>query len=349
MWSNTLLALAPFVASSLAWTPPSYSGFNLRWTDAFGGSGGASPDQGNWNIITGDLNVNNELETCPLPKFVYFNSSSTRNLQLSGGNTLQIVPWKGGGTHGWTSGRIESKYTFTPAAGVVTRVEASIRFGSNPISAKQGLWPAFWMLGNSIRNGVQWPGCGELDIMETVNGLLTGYGTVHCDRAPGGICQETQGLGKSIGIPNQEFHVWRLEWDLTSSNWQSQSIKWFLDGQAYHTLTGGNIGNQAVWNTLAHAPMFFILNMAVGGGWPGNPNGVTQDGYGAMMEVGYVAHYQRNNMAAMKFANGNSSSAETDYPNTNTPVAPEMMALLDKEAPSISANTITRMARRFFS
>lgn len=193
-------------------------------------------------------------------------SSSARNLQLSGGNTLQIVPWKGGGTHGWTSGRIESKYTFTPAAGVVTRVEAAIKFGSNAVSTKQGMWPAFWMLGNSIRNGVQWPGCGELDIMETVNGVLRGYGTVHCDVAPGGICKETQGLGANIGIPNQDFHTWRLEWDLTSSNWQSQSIKWSMDGQVYHTLTGSNIGNQGVWNTLAHAPMFFILNMAVGGG-----------------------------------------------------------------------------------
>lgn len=63
MWSNTLLVLSPFVASSLAWAPPSYSDFSLRWNDAFDGSGGSSPNTGNWNIITGDLNVNNELET----------------------------------------------------------------------------------------------------------------------------------------------------------------------------------------------------------------------------------------------------------------------------------------------
>ncbi|KAK8057002.1 glycoside hydrolase family 16 protein [Apiospora saccharicola] len=337
MWSNTLLALAPLVASSAAWAPPSYSGFNLRWNDAFGGNSGTSPNTGNWNIITGDLNVNNELETY---------SSSTRNLQVSGGNTLQIVPWKGGGTHGWTSGRIESKYTFTPAAGVVTRVEAIIKFGSNPTSTKQGLWPAFWMLGNSIRNGVQWPGCGELDIMETVNGALTGYGTVHCDKAPGGICKETNGLGANIGIPNQDFHTWRLEWDLTSSNWQSQSIKWSMDGQVYHTLTGNNIGNQAVWKTLAGSPMFFILNMAVGGGWPGNPNGATQDGYGAMMEVGYVAHYQRTNRA-LTGQDPYSASNVTDYPNTDDAVAPEMTTLMDKEAPFLSKKTLARMAQLF--
>ncbi|KAK7908932.1 secreted glucosidase [Apiospora marii] len=353
MWSNTLLALAPLVASTAAWNPPSYSGFNLRWTDAFGGNGGSLPDQGNWNIITGDLNVNNELETwCYVFTLDFYyacpnnaDTASNRNLQLSGGNTLQIVPWRGGGTHGWTSGRIESKYTFQPAAGVVTRVEAAIRFGGNDISTKQGMWPAFWMLGNSIRNGVQWPGCGELDIMETVNGLLRGYGTVHCDRAPGGICQETQGLGANIGIPNQDFHTWRLEWDLTSSNWQAQSIKWSMDGQVYHVLTGQNIGNPAVWNSLAGSPMFFILNMAVGGGWPGNPNGATQDGYGAMMEVGYVAHYQRNNLALL--SDPYSITNVTDYPNTDAPVAPEMMALLDKEAPLITEGTVARMARMF--
>lgn len=70
MWSNTLLALAPLVASAAAWAPPSYSGFNLRWNDAFGGNSGSSPNTGNWNIITGDLNVNNELETwCVCPFF----------------------------------------------------------------------------------------------------------------------------------------------------------------------------------------------------------------------------------------------------------------------------------------
>ncbi|KAK7990245.1 endo-1-3(4)-beta-glucanase [Apiospora arundinis] len=342
MWSNTLLVLSPFVASSLAWAPPSYSDFSLRWNDAFDGSGGSSPNTGNWNIITGDLNVNNELETCMYSCY----SSSTRNIQVSGGKTLQIVPLKGSGTHGWTSGRIESKYTFTPANGAVTRVEARIRFGSNDVGNKQGLWPAFWMLGNSIRNGVSWPGCGELDIMETINGVLRGYGTVHCDKAPGGICKETQGLGASIAIPNQDWHNWRLEWDLTSNDWQSQAIKWSMDGNVFHTITGGNIGNQGVWNTLAHAPMFFILNMAVGGSWPGNPNGATQDGYGAMMEVGYVAHYQRNGLTQL--LNPDNS---TEYPNTGVPVKPEMMTQLNKEAPFISesTDTVAKMAKLFRS
>ena len=132
---------------------------------------------------------------------------------------------------------------------------------------------------------------GEIDVLETVDGRLTGYGTLHCDVYPGGICNEGNGLGASIGIPNQDWHTWRVDINKQDGNWVNQSINWSMDGQVYHTITGGQIGNQNVWNSVASSPFYFILNVAVGGAWPGNPNGATQDGYGSMMEVGYVAHY----------------------------------------------------------
>lgn len=149
-------SLLPALASlALAWAPPSYSGYTLQWSDSFAGSSATLPNSNNWNIITGNLGVNGELETY---------TSSTANVQLSGGSTLQLVPWKDSSVSGgWTSGRIESKYTFTPSAGKVTIAEANIRFGSNPTSNKQGIWPAFWILGSSIRSGTGWPQCGELD------------------------------------------------------------------------------------------------------------------------------------------------------------------------------------------
>jgi hypothetical protein len=78
---------------------------------------------------------------------------------------------------------VESKYTFTPQAGKRTMAEAVIRFRPNPVSTK-GIWPAFWLLGNSIRTGTPWPACRELDVMETVNEALTGYGTIHCHGIP---------------------------------------------------------------------------------------------------------------------------------------------------------------------
>lgn len=275
----TSLALVPFAA---AWTPPSYSGYTLKWYSPFLYAAGQLPSSDNWNFITGYLGVNNELEEY---------TSSSANVQCSGGETLQIVPWKNSSTtYGWTSGRIESKYTFIPTAGVITRAEAEIRFGTNDVSTKQGIWPAFWMLGQSLREGGSWPACGELDIMETINGILKGYGTAHCGTYPGGVCNEGTGIQGSIAIPDQGWHTWRIEWDRTSNNWQTETIKWYMDGTSFQTITGSQL-TEDIWTALCHSALYFILNVAVGGSWPGNPNSATLDGYGAMMEVAYVAHY----------------------------------------------------------
>lgn len=242
-----------------AWDAPQYSGFTQLWQETFSSAAGTSPNGNNWNIVTGDLGVNGELETY---------TSSSRNLQCSGGGTLQIVPWRDGSArNGWTSGRIESRYAFTPPAGRVSMGEAQIRFGSSAVSNKKGIWPAFWILGDSIRHGTGWPACGELDIMETVNGQLTGYGTVHCDVYPGGICNESNGIGGSIGIPNQDWHTWRIRFDRTAGNWQGETITWYMDGQQFHQVSGSRIGNENVWNSLCHSPLYFILNVAVGGDW----------------------------------------------------------------------------------
>ncbi|KAK4238995.1 concanavalin A-like lectin/glucanase domain-containing protein [Achaetomium macrosporum] len=281
MHFTSYISLLPILGASVsAWDAPGYSGYSLRWQDTFAGPSGNLPNENNWNIIDGYLNVNAELETY---------KRNPRQVQTSGGNTLQIVPWNDGGS--WTSGRIESKYTFTPENGKRTMAEAAIRFGGNPIDTKQGIWPAFWLLGDSLRRGGSWPACGELDILETVNGQLTGYGTAHCDVYPGGICNEPTGRGATIAIPNQDWQTWRIVWDRTNGDWRAQSITWYMNGQQFQQITGAQINNEDVWNTLAASPLYFILNVAVGGNWPGYPNSATQGGYGAMMEVGYVAHY----------------------------------------------------------
>ncbi|CAN8100741.1 unnamed protein product [Discula destructiva] len=282
MPSFPLLATLSLCCLAAAWSPPDYTGFNIIWDSPFLYAAGTLPSAENWNYITGYLGVNAEWEEY---------TSSTANVQCSGGQTLQIVPWRDASTqYGWTSGRIESKYTFTPTAGKVTRAEAEIRFGSNAIANKQGIWPAFWMLGDSLRHGGSWPACGELDVMETIGGQLTGYGTAHCGTYPGGVCNEPSGIQGNIGIPDQSWHLWRVEWDRTSNNWATETIKWSMDGNVFQTLTGAQLG-QTIWTALAHSPMYFILNVAVGGSWPGYPNSNTLDGYGSMMEVGYVAQY----------------------------------------------------------
>lgn len=276
-YSAAFLSFLPGLAS--AWGAPAYNGLNTIWQDSFSGSAGSSPS-GQWNVMQ-DIHTNNEVE-------VY--TASNSNLQLSGGDTIQFVPRKGPSGQ-WTSGRIESKATFTPAPGKVLQVEASIRLGDNAAGNKQGIWPAFWMLGDSIHHGTPWPQCGELDIFEQVDGVPTGYGTAHCGGLPGGACNEPNGRPGTVGIPNNDFHTWSIKIDRTPGDWTQEVISWSLDGSVYHTLRGSDLGDQGIWATLAHSPLFIILNLAVGGDWPGAPNGATLDGYGSMMEVGYVAVY----------------------------------------------------------
>lgn len=261
---------------------PTYSGYTQIWADSFSGSSGDLPSTSSWNIVTGYSGVNDEMEEY---------TDSNENLQLSGGSTLQMIPMEDSSTeYGWTSARIESTGSWTPQDGVVTRVEAEISFGTDDISTKEGLWPAFWMLPESFRTGAQtWPDCGELDILETVDGILTGYGTVHC----GDQCDDSDdaGLAEDIIIPDQSWHTWRLEWDRTSGDWATETIEWSMDDQVYHTITGSDF-TEDTWDNLAHQPYYIILNLAVGGSWPGDPNSATVDGYGAMFEIGYVAVYE---------------------------------------------------------
>lgn len=133
---------------------------------------------------------------------------------------------------------------------------------------RQGMWPAFWMMGDAVRQGTNWPMCGELDIFEQVNGIMEGHGTVHCGQEQGGVCNEPMGRGKARPISDNEFHSWALHVDRTSGDWRTETIKWEMDGVPFHTLTGAEIGDEGIWSTLAHAPFYMILNVAVGGSWP---------------------------------------------------------------------------------
>ena len=150
MLSQTVLT-AVLLGLASATTPPTYPGFNLVWSSNFDGDANAPPGSANWQISTGNPGTNGELE-------VY--TGKAENIRLSGKSTLQILPQKSGGT--WTSGKITSKNHVAPAAGKKTRVEASISFGAAAAAKQAGIWPAFWMLGTSINNGVAWPGCGKL-------------------------------------------------------------------------------------------------------------------------------------------------------------------------------------------
>jgi len=283
MRRSILSSIIPLLSLASAGAVPRPPGLKVIWSDDFTGAAGALPDSSKWNLVTG-IHTNNEVQDY---------TRSNQNVQLSGGDTVQFVPRRDAKGK-WTSARIETKEYFTPAPGKTMTVEAAIRFGDHQLANKQGIWPAFWMLGEAIHKGTDWPMCGEIDIMETVNGLLTGYGTVHCgsNPKPGGPCNEPIGRPGTVTIPDNGWHTWSLTIDREGkASWQDEVIRWAFDGGVYHTLSGAQLGEQAVWSTLAHSPLFAILNVAVGGNWPGNPNAATLDAWGSMMEVDYVAVY----------------------------------------------------------
>ncbi|KAL7940615.1 family 16 glycoside hydrolase [Trichoderma barbatum] len=249
----------------------------LVWDDPFVGCPGCSPNFTEWIVPPSSLHTNNEWQTY---------TSSPSNLQLSGSQTLQIVPRNS--PQGWTSSRIESVRSWTPNSGKITQIQASFRTGTGGTYGKQGMWPAFWMLGDSLRRGTPWPFCGELDIFEQINGAMAGQGTIHCEQSQSQTC----GMFGKVTIPNDSFHTWVLRIDRTPTTWQAETLEWYMDGIPFFKITGTDISNQTTWSTIAQSPMYIILNLAVGGDWPGNPDNTTQDGYSSMMEIQYVAIYE---------------------------------------------------------
>ncbi len=232
----------------------------LVWSDEFNGT---TVDRNNWNFEVGGGGWgNNELE--------YYTNGNNASIQ-NGALVIEARQENVGGMN-YTSSRMttKSKHEFTYG-----RIEARIALPSG-----QGLWPAFWMLGANIGT-VGWPACGETDIMEHINSQATTYGTIHWD-AGGHVS-----YGGSAGVANVgAYHVYAVEWT-------SASIKWFVDGAQY---VEANIQNNVNSTEEFHRPFFILLNLAVGGNWPGPPNSSTP--LPARMFVDYVRVYSQTPPAA---------------------------------------------------
>lgn len=163
-----------------------------------------------------------------------------------------------------------------------TQGKKSFRYGRIDIRALlpkgQGIWPALWMLGNDITS-VGWPSCGEIDIMEMIGGSGREnqiHGTLHWNN------QGHVHTGGSYTLPTgtfaDEYHVFSIIWDQTS-------IKWLVNDIPYHEI---NITPSHM--TEFHQEFFFIFNVAVGGNWPGYPDGTTV--FPQQMKVDYIRVFQ---------------------------------------------------------
>jgi beta-glucanase (GH16 family) len=237
----------------------------LVWSDEFNGPANSAPDPTKWTFDIGAGGWgNDELE--------YYTERRKNVYQDGNGNlVIKALNQKYKGSN-YTSARLLTQGLFTQLYG---RIEARIQlpFG-------QGIWPAFWMLGDNI-NAVNWPTCGEVDIMENIgNQPSTNNGTVH---GPG--YSGAGGLTAAYTLPNGE--VFSADYHVFAIDWSPTAISFSVDGNVYATKTPSDMPSGDTW-VFTH-PFFILLNMAVGGDYPGNPNSTTV--FPQTMLVDYVRVY----------------------------------------------------------
>jgi beta-glucanase (GH16 family) len=230
--------------------------WTLVWSDEFTGPG---VSLSNWTYDYGAGGWgNSELE--------YYTSRPVNAATVNGALVIVAKKESYAGSS-YTSARLKTQNLRSFMYG---KVEARIKL---PIG--QGLWPAFWMLGSNITQ-VGWPSCGEIDIMEHISNVPLVYGTMHWNN--NGHVQ----YGGNTACDVTQYHVYSIEWN-------ASTITWFLDGVKYWE---GNIANNINSTDEFHAPFFIILNLAVGGAWPGFPDATTP--FPDTMFVDYVRVYQNS-------------------------------------------------------
>ena len=238
--------------------------WTLAWSDEFDGPAGQLPNPANWTFDIGTDWGNAQLE---------YDTDRPENVSLDGNGNLAITAreesYMGSA---YTSGRIKTEGLFEQARG---RFEARIRLPTG-----QGIWPAFWMLGNDFGT-VGWPRCGEIDVMEyrgqepsVVHGTVHGPGY----SAGAGVSGRYTLSGARF---DTGFHVFSIEWD-------TAGIKWFVDGEHYHTVRPADTGGRE-W--VFDHPFFILLNVAVGGHFVGPPDASTH--FPQSMLVDWVRVHRR--------------------------------------------------------
>ena len=245
--------------------------WSMAWSDEFDGPTNSPIDSSKWTAeVGGNGWGNQELE--------YYTNRIDNAYQTNGSLVIKALKETYTGsdnvTRNYTSARLITKNKFTAKYG---RVEARLR-----IPFGQGLWPAFWMLGDNI-DSIGWPSCGEMDIMENIGREPSViHGTLH---GPG--YSGANGLSSSFSLTNNlhfadDYHVFAIEWE-------PGVVRFYCDGILYKTRTPADLPPGTTW-AFDH-PFFLILNVAVGGTWPGSPDPTTV--FPQTMLVDYVRVYQR--------------------------------------------------------
>jgi beta-glucanase (GH16 family) len=275
-----LLALValPLISLGAEQQPASTKNYTLVWQDEFNGPNGSLPDPKTWTYdLGGDGWGNQELES-------YTNRAE--NAHLENGNLVITARKENyeGKDHlprEYTSARLKTQGLFSQAYG---RFEARIK-----IPAGQGIWPAFWMLGDNISTA-GWPKCGEIDIMENIGKEPgTVHGSLHGPLTTGSASDLTAAVklvsGKDFAT---DFHLYAAEWD-------PGTVRFYVDSTLYATFTPDSSAPNSdsaaarAGSWVFDHPFFLILNVAVGGNWPGPPDALSD--FPQTMLVDYVRVY----------------------------------------------------------
>jgi beta-glucanase (GH16 family) len=271
--------------ASKSFTPNIASG-TLVWSDEFSNAGSANmlPDSKTWAYDTGfQCCGNNEQENyCAAGSTTAPCDTNYPNAYLDTTGILHIAARNPSGTV-YTSARLKTQGQFSFMYG---RVEARMM-----LPESQGMWPAFWLLGNNIVK-LSWPACGELDVMEHIDGnnpppyvggTPPGYdwiaGSVH------------GGTTAAHADGTQQYHPTGFSaaaWHIYGMTWSKGQVQYYVDDPAnvYATFTPATFPGPWPFD---QGPQFIILNLAVGGDWPGNVDRTTV--FPGDMQVDYVRIY----------------------------------------------------------
>ncbi len=289
----TAVAISTVACSSTAGSTspkPTANAWKTVWRDDFNGAPNSRTAPENWIYDIG-RNYPGANPTWGSADEIDTTTDSTENVYQDGSGHLVIKPIRDGAGN-WTSGRIESRRTdFQAPAGGKLRIEASLQLPPVSGSAATGYWPSFWMLGAPfLGDFMNWPGVGEIDIVENRFGADQVWGTLHCGTNPGGPCNEPIGFsGNKAGCPGNPcqsgFHKYTVESDRSVS---PEQLRWYVDGLQYYTVDADRVG-QTAWSKATDHGFVLILNVAIGGPWAGKPTPATASG--VPMVIDYVAVY----------------------------------------------------------
>ena len=274
-----IAGLIPVISSCFCATDPTFrpTAHNTRppkwilsWSDEFTAANGSPVDSTKWTFDIGGKGWgNNELQT--------YTDRRANAVVENGSLVIRALKETFTGpdkiTRNYTSARLITKNKFSQQYG---RFEARIK-----LPYGQGIWPAFWMLGNNI-DAVGWPRCGEIDIMENIGREPSVvHGTLH---GPG--YSGANGITANYVLPNAQkfsadFHTFAVEWE-------ANVIRFYVDDLLYKTLGPANLPPETQW--VFERPFFIILNVAVGGTLPGKPDATTN--FPQTMRIDYVRVYR---------------------------------------------------------